>query len=152
MVKKILLCCLLTLAACDKIQSLGSGQSQICSRSNVTFQINQHNIFTEVACSDEQRAYGLMNRDSLPKNNGMLFVFNSLDIHPFWMKNTRIPLSIAYIDESWHIVDIREMKAMDLTPVVPAGKALYAIEANAGWFSQNGIKIGDQVKMFQFNE
>jgi hypothetical protein len=63
------------------------------------------------------------------------------------MKNTLIDLSIAYIDQDWNIVDIKEMKALDLTPIISKKPAIFALEANANWFSKNKIKIGDKIKM-----
>jgi len=102
---------------------------------------------TEIACSDSEKEYGLMNRKYLPENNGMLFIFSETQPLSFWMKNTLIDLSIAYIDKDWKIVDIREMKAQDLTPITSKKPAIFALEANPYWFSKNNIKIGDTIKM-----
>jgi len=102
---------------------------------------------TEIACSDSEKEYGLMNRKYLPENNGMLFIFSETQPLSFWMKNTLIDLSIAYIDKDWKIVDIREMKAQDLTPITSKKPAIFASEANPYWFSKNNIKIGDTIKM-----
>jgi uncharacterized protein len=74
-------------------------------------QIGSKKINIEVAKTAEQHQYGLMNRNSMPDNNGMLFVFESEQLLSFWMKNTYIDLAIAYIDKNKVIVDIQEMKA-----------------------------------------
>ena len=109
--------------------------------------LNNTVMNTEIACSEQEKEYGLMNRKSLPLNQGMLFIFDRTQTLSFWMKNTLIDLSIAYIDQDWNIVDIREMKAQDLTPIISKKPAIFALEANANWFSKNNIKIGDKIKM-----
>lgn len=111
-------------------------------------------INVEIAQSDEQLERGLMFRSSLPKNQGMLFIFDQERILSFWMKNTLIDLSIAYFDKNKKIVDIQEMKAtssLDLQiPSYPSkSPARYALEMNAGWFANNKIKVGD---VFEFIE
>lgn len=109
--------------------------------------INQKPIEVDIACSDKQKAKGLMNITKLPQDKGMIFIFHTTQVLEFWMKNTLIDLSIAYIDKNWKIIDIQEMKANDLTPVISKKPAIFALEANAYWFSNNNIKIGDTVKM-----
>ena len=114
---------------------------------SVNLVLGQKTLKTEIACSEQEKEYGLMNRTSLPENNGMLFIFNEPQTLSFWMKDTLIDLSIAYIDKDWKIVDIREMKSQDLTPIVSKKPAVFALEANPHWFSKNNIKIGDTIKM-----
>ena len=107
-------------------------------------------IQVEMAKTPDQHQYGLMNRNSLPENNGLLFVFENEQTLSFWMKNTFIDLSIAYIDKNKQIVDIQEMKATNQMmvgdlPSYPSSKpALYALEMNKGWFKKNKIKIGQK--------
>jgi uncharacterized membrane protein (UPF0127 family) len=107
-------------------------------------------VEVEIAKTPDQHQYGLMNRNSLPENNGMLFIFENEQTLSFWMKNTFIDLSIAYIDKNKQIVDIQEMKAtnqmmVDDLPSYPSAKpALYALEMNRGWFKKNKIKIGQK--------
>jgi uncharacterized membrane protein (UPF0127 family) len=107
-------------------------------------------ISVEVAKTTEQHQYGLMNRSSLPQNEGMLFVFDNEQPLSFWMKNTIIDLSIAYIDKNKKIVDIQEMKATNQLmvgelPSYPSAKpALFALEMNKGWFVKNKIKVGQK--------
>jgi uncharacterized membrane protein (UPF0127 family) len=100
----------------------------------------------ELAQTDEQKERGLMERTELGENRGMLFVFEEEQTLSFWMKNTLIPLSIAYIDESGTIVDIQDMQPLDETPHPSAEPARYALEVNQGFFEENGISVGDRIE------
>ena len=100
-------------------------------------------IWVEVAKTPEERAHGLMGRKHLGKDDGMLFVFEKEDYHGFWMKDTQVPLSIAFIDKKGRIVEITDMKPMTLEGHDPPEPILYALEMKKGWFSANGIKAGD---------
>ncbi len=101
-------------------------------------------VTLEVVEDPDTRAQGLMFRDSLAQNSGMLFVFPHDDIYPFWMKNTRIPLSIAFITSSGEIVGISRMQPFDtVTMHVPFWPFRYAIEMEQGWFAAHGIEQGD---------
>lgn len=115
----------------------------ICKKNDVVAQANSVQFNLKVACKDEDKQIGLMNQKSLPQDNGMIFVFEEEDYHTFWMKNTYIPLSIAFLDKNKKIVDIKNMKPHDLNPVVTNTKAIYAIEMNLNWFTSNRVKIGD---------
>jgi len=108
--------------------------------------IGQKEIWVEVAKTPEERSYGLMGRKNLGKDEGMLFIFETEDRHGFWMKNTFIPLSIAFIDKNGKIVSITDMKPLTLDSHVPPQPILYALEMNKGWFSSRGIKVGDMVR------
>ena len=108
--------------------------------------IGQKEIWVEVAKTPEERGYGLMGRKHLGKDGGMLFIFETEDRHGFWMKNTFIPLSIAFIDKNGRIVSITDMKPLTLDSHVPPQPVLYALEMNKGWFSSRGIKVGDMVR------
>ncbi len=103
-------------------------------------------IRVEVARTPEERAQGLMGRRHLGKEEGMLFVFEEEGYHRFWMKDTLIPLSIAFIDREGRIVQITDMKPLTLTSHAPPKPILYALEMTQGWFSKNGIKVGDRVR------
>jgi uncharacterized membrane protein (UPF0127 family) len=89
---------------------------------------------------------GLMGRTHLGKDEGMLFIFDTEGYHAFWMKNTPIPLAIAFIDKEYKIVKITEMKPLTLDSHPPPQPILYALEMEKGWFSSNGIKVGDVVR------
>lgn len=87
-----------------------------------------------------------MYREALAENSGMLFVFDQQAIYPFWMKNTKIPLSIAFIDKNFAIIDIQEMiPNQEEVRYAPENSFLYALEMNQGWFFKSGVKIGDKV-------
>jgi uncharacterized protein len=108
--------------------------------------INRMEVWVEVAKTPEQRTVGLMRRDHLNKDEGMFFIFETEDFHGFWMKDTRIPLSIAFIDKEGKIVRITDMKPLTLDSHAPPQRILYALEMNKGWFSAHGIKAGDIVR------
>ena len=108
--------------------------------------IKDKEIRVEVARTPEERAKGLMGRGSLGKEEGMLFIFEKEEIHGFWMKNTLIPLSIAFIDKKGTIVWITEMNPLTLSVHSPPRPVLYALEMNKGWFAANGIKAGDGMR------
>ena len=93
----------------------------------------------EVASDEESIKRGLMHREHLDPNSGMLFIFPEPSQKSFWMKDTGIPLSIAYIDEDNKILNIEDMMPYDINGVKSHGKAKCAIEANRGWFESNGI-------------
>jgi uncharacterized protein len=99
----------------------------------------------EVAESEPQREQGLMYRKSLGRNEGMLFLFEEPAYHSMWMKNTLIPLSVAFLDAKGEILNILDMEPETLDAHMAAGPAVYAIETNKGWFAANGIKPGDKV-------
>ena len=108
--------------------------------------IKSKEIWVEVAKTPEERTKGLMERKHLGKDDGMFFIFEIEDYHGFWMKNTFIPLSIAFIDKEGHILRITDMKPLTLESHPPPKPILYALEMNKGWFSTNGIKVGDIVR------
>ena len=101
----------------------------------------------ELATTFDEHALGLMYRDKLEKNGGMLFVFPKENFLSFWMKDTRIPLSIAFIKENGRIVQIESMKPYSLDTHVAKEKAKYALEMNEGWFRVHNVREGDTVKI-----
>ncbi len=111
----------------------------------VQLQIGMHIIQAEVAANNESRMKGLMYRKSLQKNQGMLFVFDKSDLHSMWMKNTPLPLAVAFINEKGVIVNIEEMKPFTDIIHTAIKPAKYALEMNDGWFKQRGVKTGDTV-------
>jgi uncharacterized membrane protein (UPF0127 family) len=117
-----------------------------------SFEINGRKVTLEIAASDSERERGLMFRDSLPEDEGMIFLFPDEIPRSFWMKNCRIDISIAYIDNGGRIVSIVEMKKPE--PGTPEGSlegypsglpAQFAIEMRANWFSDHGVKPGMKV-------
>ena len=105
-----------------------------------------HVIRAEVADNNSSRAQGLMRRTSLPPNGGMLFVFDEDAIHCMWMKNTLIPLSVAFIDERGAIINIADMQPHSEQSHCAARPARYALEMTQGWFAQRGIRAGARLR------
>jgi uncharacterized membrane protein (UPF0127 family) len=112
----------------------------------VPLSIGKHALVAEVAASPDTRERGLMFRYDLKDNEGMLFVFPAAQKQSFWMKNTPLPLSIAFIDSKGTILNIRDMMPFTTDGHPSEGEALYALEVNRGWFAQRGIKAGDRVQ------
>lgn len=113
--------------------------------SAIPLEISGYTISAEVAHTQLSRSQGLMYRESLQENAGMLFVFPSSGYYSMWMKNTYIPLSVAFIDVRGVILNIAEMKPETLTSHDAAGMAKYALEMNKGWFAARKITAGAQV-------
>jgi uncharacterized membrane protein (UPF0127 family) len=102
-------------------------------------------LHVEIAADQASQARGLMFRRSLPANDGILFDFGEPGIYRFWMKNTYIPLSIAFLDESGKILKIEDMEPQNLEKRYSSPpNTRYAIEVNQGWFDRYGIRVGDQ--------
>jgi uncharacterized membrane protein (UPF0127 family) len=101
-----------------------------------------HRIRAEVANTLETRAEGLMFRKSLPANYGMLFVFDQSAQHCMWMRNTLIPLSVAFIDEQGRIINVEEMAPHTEDNHCAAKPAKFALEMTAGWFTSKGFAAG----------
>ena len=104
-------------------------------------------VEAEVARTAEERAEGLMYRESLAKGKGMLFVFPDSRIRSFWMKNTFIPLDIAYMDADCKIVDIKAMEPESTESLPSVLPAMFALEVPAGWFEEKGISVGAQARL-----
>jgi len=107
-------------------------------------------VKAEIAVSQEERSKGLMYRKSLKDGNGMLFIFDKDEVMSFWMKNTYIPLSIAFIAGNGKIVDIKDMYPLDTNTVFSSRSVRYALETPQGWFSRAGVKEGDSIKLDSF--
>jgi uncharacterized membrane protein (UPF0127 family) len=108
--------------------------------------IKGHKVTAEIAATNETRMTGLMHRFSLKPDHGMLFVFREPQPQAFWMKNTYVALSIAYIDDKGRIVNIDDMAPQTETTHPSSGPALYALEMKKGWFRERGIDAGDAVE------
>lgn len=110
-----------------------------------TIRIGSHALRVEVVATDAERQKGLMFRERLGRNDGMLFVFDEPAYHSMWMKNTLIPLSVAFVDARGEILNVLDMEPHSLETRMAAGPASYAIETNRGWFAERGLKAGDRV-------
>jgi uncharacterized membrane protein (UPF0127 family) len=104
-----------------------------------------HLIRAEVVSDPGSRAQGLMHRKQLAQNAGMLFIFDEQAAHCMWMKNTLIPLSVAFIDESGAIINIADMQPHSEQSHCATRPALYALEMTRGWFAERGIKAGTKL-------
>ena len=112
-----------------------------------TLTIRDKDIVVEVANTDTRRERGLMYRQSLPRDQGMLFVYRDEATRLFWMKNTHVPLDIAFIKADGWICDIKQMEAEDLGSYESDMRAKFALEMNKGWFAANGAKVGDTIEI-----
>lgn len=111
----------------------------------VNLRIGPHIIKAEIAATPESRMRGLMQREHLCARCGMLFAFPAADRYGFWMKETPLPLSIAFIAPDGRIINIEEMQPHTTELHYPKNDALYALEMNRGWFARHGIKAGHRV-------
>ncbi len=132
---------LLALAACGAgAQNVAFGTTELAAGMRL--------IKAEVAASEAERQQGLMHREKMEPNSGMVFVFGQPAGQCMWMKNTRLPLSVAFIDEAGKIVNIEDMQPQTLdnhcsTKGVPVK---YALEMNLGWFKKHNIKPGTTIQ------
>jgi hypothetical protein len=112
-----------------------------------TLQVGSKSYDVEIAADDASREHGLMERDELPADHGMIFIFPDCQPRDFWMKHTRFPLDIIYADDSAKVVSTHTMKPYDLNTTPSDGPAKYAIELLAGQLQSNGIKPGDHLTL-----
>jgi uncharacterized membrane protein (UPF0127 family) len=112
----------------------------------IELRIGEHTVRAEVAATEPARTLGLMHRKQpLAASAGMLFVFTAPAFHGMWMRNTYIPLSVAFIDERGVILNIADMAPLTTDAHTAAGFARYALEMNQGWFAARGIRAGAKV-------
>jgi uncharacterized protein len=104
-----------------------------------------YRIEAEVAATDANRQRGLMQRRAMPPQHGMLFVFTENNTHCMWMRNTLLPLSVAFVDSDGVIINIEDMQPQTEDNHCAKVPARYALEMNLGWFSQRGIKRGSKL-------
>ena len=128
--------------------STGSGATTASELRTVTIDSSgggKVEVRVEIADDLPEQTRGLMERTALAEDRGMLFVYSDEEVRSFWMKNTLIPLSIAYMDSEGRIVDIQDMKPLDDDPpnYVSAKPARYALEVNRGFFEEHGVEVGD---------
>lgn len=107
--------------------------------------IGMYRIEAEVAATQENRMVGLMQRRSMPANHGMLFVFTEQQRHCMWMRNTLLPLSVAFLDEQGRILNVEDMQPQTEDNHCAAKPARFALEMNLGWFKQKGLAAGTKI-------
>jgi len=110
-----------------------------------SIEIDGHRLRVEIAATPEARRVGLMHRDHLGSGTGMLFVYPDEQVRGFWMKDTRIPLSIAFATRTGKIVRIADMQPFDTDRVSSLAPATFAVEVNQGWFAEHGIEAGANI-------
>jgi uncharacterized protein len=107
-----------------------------------TLRAGVHNIVAQVAQNDEQRQTGLMHRKTMPTHEGMLFIFDAASVQCFWMKNTPLPLDIAFVADDGTIVNIDSMAPETLASHCSKQPVRYVLEMNEGWFKKRNINAG----------
>jgi uncharacterized membrane protein (UPF0127 family) len=137
MLKRLLIAC--SLVVCGSLVGAQSGPQTLPT---IKLGVGIHNIQAMVAQTPEQRATGLMFRASMGTNEGMLFVFEEPAKQCFWMKNTLLPLSTAFVADNGTVVNIEDMKPQTLDSHCSAQPVRYVLEMNQGWFAKRGIKPG----------
>ena len=148
----------LALAGCagtssePRATTTGSGDARASDQPTVTIDASggdEVRVRVEIADEAPEQARGLMYRTALAEDRGMLFVFPREERLSFWMKNTLIPLSVAFMDSEGRIVDIQDMKPLDDDPpsYVSAEPAQYALEVNQGFFEDRGVEVGDRAEL-----
>ena len=130
--------------------SMALSLSVACASKKVTLpmadiQVGQKVISVELADDPAERHQGLMYRSDMDAEHGMLFVYSDTAPRSFWMENTSIPLSIAFLDETGRVLNIENMTPYDRSGVPSAGAAMYALEMNRGWFERNGVQVGSVI-------
>ena len=105
-----------------------------------------YRIEAELAHTDQTRQVGLMNRRSMPAQHGMIFVFTQDARHCMWMKNTLLPLSVAFLDREGRILNIEQMQPQTEDSHCAAGPARYALEMNRDWFAERHVAVGEQIR------
>jgi len=133
-------------ALAGTVLSIGSAWSQQPMLPTTKLSAGIHVIQAEVASTMGTRSQGLMLRKSMTQGAGMLFLFDEPAGHCMWMKNTLIPLSVAFIDERGEIANIADMQPLDESTHCAARPVRYALEMNQGWFKKRGISAGTVIQ------
>jgi uncharacterized membrane protein (UPF0127 family) len=135
------------LGACDRVSATAPAGPKPTTLPTRKIEIAGRAFELELALDAASQQAGLMHRESMPADHGMLFVFPDEEEREFWMKNTRIPLDIIYLDSSGKVVSIRPMKPLDLTGVPSGRPAKYAIELNQGMAKAIGLEVGHTISI-----
>ncbi len=139
----VALCLAATLGGATAALAQDGGQPQRLP--TTTLGAGMFNIKVEVAQTPQQHAIGLMWRKTMPANEGMLFVFPQAAQQCFWMKNTLLPLSIAFVGDDGRIVNLDEMLPQTEAPHCSTKPVRFVLEMNKGWFTKHGFKPGDKL-------
>jgi hypothetical protein len=128
------------------VAALASAQEGPQKLAQVRLNAGIHNINAELATTPQQREIGLMFRSAMPASDGMLFVFEQPAQQCFWMRNTLIPLSVAFIGDDGSVVNVDDMKPQTLDSHCSAKPVRFVLEMNDGWFAKRGIKTGSKLR------
>lgn len=126
-------------------QTIAQAQAQL-QLPRITLQAGMYQLNVQLAMNDPQRALGLMYRQEMPAYEGMLFVFEQPARQCFWMKNTLIPLSAAFVADDGTIVNIADMKPLSTEAHCSSAPVRYVLEVNQGWFAQRGLNVGFKLR------
>lgn len=122
-----------------------SGSGARAEMPSIELTAGMYRIEAEVAADQASRMQGLMHRKRMPAHHGMLFVFPDLNTHCMWMRNTLLPLSVAFLDEQGSIINIEDMQPQTEDNHCARRPARYALEMNLGWFRERGLKAGSRL-------
>ena len=134
-------CIFVSVALAVSVIALAQESPQL-NLQRIKLSAGMHRIDTQVAATPEQRQTGLMWRKEMPQHEGMLFVFEQPSQQCFWMKNTLLPLTAAFVDNDGTVVNLADMKPQTTDPHCSAKPVRYVLEMNKGWFAKKGIKAG----------
>jgi uncharacterized membrane protein (UPF0127 family) len=137
-------CVLMLCSSAALAQAPAAGQPQ--NLPTIQLSAGMYNVRAEVARTPQEHSIGLMHRRSMPVNHGMLFVFDQRGQQCFWMKNTLIPLSIAFLADDGRVVNMAEMRAGSLDQHCSTEPVRYAMEMNQGWFKKRSVQVGDRIR------
>jgi uncharacterized protein len=132
----------LSIAALSVTGLAGAQEEPQMKLQRTVLQAGMHRIDAQLALTPEQRQIGLMWRQTMPAHEGMLFVFEEPSKQCFWMKNTLLPLTAAFVADNGTIVNLEDMKPQTTEPHCSAKPVRYVLEMNKGWFAKKGIKAG----------
>ena len=133
---------------CIACQPTRAPLAAVNSQSYFPISIGGVELQLQLALKPAEQQKGLMYREILDKNHGMLFLFERPEIRGFWMRNTRIPLDIGYFDSSGRLLEVHKLFPFDETPINSRSReVLIAIETNRGWYAANNIEVGDRIEM-----
>jgi uncharacterized membrane protein (UPF0127 family) len=128
------------------LASLAMAQEPQMNLPRVKLSAGMHQIDAQVARTPDERATGLMHRKEMPQHEGMLFIFEQPMQQCFWMKNTLLPLSVAFLADDGTIVNIDEMQPQTLESHCSTKPVRYVLEMNKGWFAKKGVKAGAKIE------
>lgn len=127
------------------LSAIAWAQGQPQNLPTITLQAGMHNIRAQVASTPDQHQIGLMFRKDMPSHEGMLFVFDRATPQCFWMRNTLLPLTIAFVRDDGVITNLDDMQPMTEDSHCSSEPVRYVLEMNAGWFAKRGFKAGTRL-------